>query len=442
MTRSILRFVPEASRWEALPAPDDDVRILDVVVVDEGCRVLIGSTGPIGFALDVDEDLESRLVALARWVRVDPLREAFDEIEAATVGIVVEIESASSASSSSAVPVRRPLPAIVPAGAPSRRISVEPVAGGVRVAITMRWWLALWGMWFSVVRGDGLVLADLPVRRRLAIEMVPNAVPVRPGDLRGVLHRGPTTRRRVAAVLLAAVLGAAALVLVSSRDSGNAVVLDVPAVPTATTPSSAPSTVATAESGGATPTVTSPGPGTPSPDGDRRPATNFVTGDGVIGADLVVNAAPTTLVAGGPLSVEVLLDWSAINLFGGDQGRGDPVQSMLSCQGVLDVFRTTPTIPGPSQPVALLLQSVDDGERFVVDSATRDLSLVGAMAEECPMVDDSFVEPYRIRQRTFYAPFVIDARLPDDLPAGKYELVLELPGVVWSTAAGPTIDVM
>ncbi|MFM8531069.1 MAG: hypothetical protein ACKOD2_15615, partial [Ilumatobacteraceae bacterium] len=193
MSRATLRWIPEAARWEAVPSTSD-ARILDVRILDDHVRLLLGATGPVGFVIDPDEDLGSHIDLLARWVEVDSWRDVLGDPAGAVDGVEIEVTAAERSSvvarASVAVPATRPV------AEPSRRISVEPVDRGVRVSITARWWLALWGMWFTVVRGDGLVLADLPVRRRLAVEVVPNAVPVRPGEVRGVLRRGPTTVRR------------------------------------------------------------------------------------------------------------------------------------------------------------------------------------------------------------------------------------------------------
>ncbi|NDA77692.1 MAG: hypothetical protein EBY07_07815 [Actinobacteria bacterium] len=63
---------------------------------------------------------------------------------------------------------------------------------GFAVTIALGWWFSMWGMWFTITRGDGLVLADLPVRRG-STEIVPNAFPVRPGDVRATMRRGPRT---------------------------------------------------------------------------------------------------------------------------------------------------------------------------------------------------------------------------------------------------------
>ena len=447
MSRAVLRWMPEAARWEALPSTSD-VRILEVRILDDHVRLLLGATGPEGFVIDVDHGLESHLEVLGRWVKVDPWREVFDDPEGAVVGVEIEV----SATERSLVAVRATVPATRSVEVPSRRISVEPVDRGVRVMITARWWLALWGMWFTVVRGDGLVLADLPVRRRLAVEVVPNAVPVRPGGVRGVLRRGPTTVRRIALAVLAVLAIASTVVILATRDSEDAVALDVAVAPSETISTASASSSADTDSTGsvdtvgppsesAPPSVSSPGPGGPTPDGTRRPATDFVTADGVIGADARVVEPDESLTPGGTFSVEVSLDWSAVNLFGGVDGRGDPVESMRSCRAVLDIFRTTPTIPGPTLTVRVLLAPVAGGEAVLVSENPRDLSLVGAMAEECPEADPASTDPYRIRQRTFYEPFVVEARVPDTLGAGDYSLVVEFTGVVWGASDGPTVEI-
>lgn len=448
MSRATLRWIPEAARWEALPSTSD-VRILDVRILDDHLRLLLGATGPVGFVIDLDEDLGSHIDLLARWVEVDSWRDVLGDPAGAVDGVEIEVTATERSSvvarASVAVPATRPV------AVPSRRISVAPVDRGVRVSITARWWLALWGMWFTVVRGDGLVLADLPVRRRLAVEVVPNAVPVRPGDVRGVLRRGPTTVRRVTVAVLAGLAIVVTLVTLTIRESGTAAPLVSVApsetISTATVPSSADSdstgSVDTVgpPSESAPPSVSSPGPGGPTPDGTRRPATDFVTADGVIGADARVVEPDGSLTPGGTFSVEVSLDWSAVNLFGGVDGRGDPVESMNSCRAVLDFFRTTPTIPGPTLMVRVLLAPVAGGEAVLVSENPRDLSLVGAMAEECPEADPASTDPYRIRQRTFYEPFVVESRVPDTLGVGDYSLVVEIAGVVWGASGGPTVEV-
>jgi len=50
--------------------------------------------------------------------------------------------------------------------------------------------------------------------------------------------------------------------------------------------------------------------------------------------------------------------------------------------------------------------------------------------------------PYLILQRTFYAPLVLSMSVPDQLPAGEYEVHLEVGAQQWETATplAVTID--
>ena len=63
MTEARLTYVFEADRWEAIPEKD----IVRSIIDERGVRILLdGSSVAVGFVVDVDGDIESRIDVLRR----------------------------------------------------------------------------------------------------------------------------------------------------------------------------------------------------------------------------------------------------------------------------------------------------------------------------------------------------------------------------------------
>jgi hypothetical protein len=405
MAEARLFYSPVADRWEAVPLGDDIRRVVD----DRGVRLLLDADDHVvGFAFDVDDKVESRLEVLRQ--NLDP--QTIDAIRSGRVSVegdVIRLRGSS---------VTRPLALVAPRVTSSRNVSVEFVSKGMAVRVVAAWWFALWGMWFTIVRGDGLVLADLPVRRG-ATELVPNAMPTRPGDVRATLRRGPGTRRRV--VIFVGGLLAVALVVAFGRGSGRSVE-SLPRVDS----SNAVSTTVSSDGVATEPTITLPV--------GRAPGRDWVSDDGVSRLDLVLSSSEVSVTD--RIAVEIVYDKSAINTF----GAGNQTDAFQSCQSNLDLYRDVETQPGASEQVRLLLVS-DEGLRTLISDTVVGFDLVGAMVEGCPAPDASSTEPYRVLQRTFYGPVTIDVEVPD-LPLGRYELRVELGPLVLDSSNPEVIDIV
>lgn len=404
MTEMRVVYSAVADRWEAFPVSAD---VVDVVE-DGGVRLLIGVEGlVVGFAFDVDGDPRSHTEVLRRYLRVEPIADLLASRSDVDSETLIEVESERSFVPVTAGDTVRSI---------SRFVEARSDVGCIAVHVRFAWWFALWGMWFSVARGDGLVLADRPVRRRNLSETLPNAFAVRPDDLRARLRRGPSTTRRVALALCAILAVVSAVVVFAGGATGPA------------TTAAAPASTAYVEPIPSTPT--SPAPTITLPAG-RQPGTDYVSVDG----SARLNVVPTSSDGspGGNVEFELSFDKSAINPFGVVGADGDQSEAFRSCQANLDLYREVPTQPGASEQFRVYLID-QSGVRTLLTDVFRQLQLVGAMVEGCPAPVVAGGGPYRILQRTFYAPFRLSMPLPDELSPGDYDVLVEVGSQEWDTS--------
>jgi hypothetical protein len=425
MSRAGLRYLRGGDRWEAVPV---DGRFDAVLEVDDRVRLLVLDDVPVGFVVDVDGDPASRLVTLGRYVDVESARPHIERgSETDVEGIDIEVRavvSAVPARRAASLPVESPVPR-------SNRVRLEALPDGIKVGIVARWWFRLWGMWFTVMRGDGLIIADLPVPRAGDIEIVPNAVPVRPADLRGVLHRGPSTVRRVLVVTAAVVSAIVASMLFVTRSESVSGSMPSTSVATPVTPSTAVAPSGPATSNGPATSTVEPAIET------RRPATQFVSVDGLVGLDLGL-ASDESVAAGGQLELEFRYDRSAINMWGPPDA--DMATARLSCEGNIGVYREVPTQIAYQSEFAVTLEPVSGGAARPIGVVNIDLELTGAMVEGCPEPTEGQVQ-YMVQQRTFYLPFAATLTLPTDIPRGDYAIRVAVDGVAWSNSDDVVVTV-
>jgi len=396
----------EADRWEAIPERD----VVRGVIDDVGVRILVDeSSVAVGFVVDIDGDIESRLDVLRRYMSVESFESHLRSTESNPDGVIVDVMGH---------PVASRLPALVGPTTGSRNIRLAQLDRGFAVTIALGWWFSMWGMWFTITRGDGLVLADLPVRRG-STEIVPNAFPVRPGDVRATMRRGPRTTRRIVLAVAAAVALITAIVLGSSDSTSTSASVDVPS----TEPVNSQST-------GPQPTITLPP--------QREAATDYVSVDDRSHLDVAIMS---TQVAPGD-TVEVLLtyDKSAINTFGSLGPNGDQTDAYRSCQSARGVYRDVPAQSGATEQFRIFLVSDNDVRIQLADTYVQ-LTLAGAMVEGCPEAQTSGVDPYRVLQRTFYVPTTVPVTIPADVESGNYAIEIELAMVQWATSTNTPINV-
>ena len=396
----------EADRWEAIPERD----VVRGVIDDVGVRILVDeSSVAVGFVVDIDGDIESRLDVLRRYMSVESFESHLRSTESNPEGVVVDVMGHH---------VKSRLPALVGPTTGSRNIRLAQLDRGFAVTIALGWWFSMWGMWFTITRGDGLVLADLPVRRG-STEIVPNAFPVRPGDVRATMRRGPRTTRRIVLAVAAAVALITAIVLGSSDSTSTLASVDVPS----TEPVNSQPT-------GPQPTITLPP--------QREAATDYVSVDDRSHLDVAIMS---TQVAPGD-TVEVLLtyDKSAINTFGSLGPNGDQTDAYRSCQSARGVYRDVPAQSGATEQFRIFLVSDNDVRIQLADTYVQ-LTLAGAMVEGCPEAQTSGVDPYRVLQRTFYVPTTVPVTIPADVESGNYAIEIELAMVQWATSTNTPINV-
>ena len=396
----------EADRWEAIPEGD----VVRGVIDDVGVRILVDeSSVAVGFVVDIDGDIESRLDVLRRYMSVESFESHLRSTESNPDGVIVDVMGH---------PVASRLPALVGPTTGSRNIRLAQLDRGFAVTIALGWWFSMWGMWFTITRGDGLVLADLPVRRG-STEIVPNAFPVRPGDVRATMRRGPRTTRRIVLAVAAAVALITAIVLGSSDSTSTLASVDVPSTEPVNSQPTAPQ-----------PTITLPP--------QREAATDYVSVDDRSHLDVAIMS---TQVAPGD-TVEVLLtyDKSAINTFGSLGPNGDQSDAYLSCQSARRVYREVPAQSGATEQFRIFLVSDNDVRIQLADTYVQ-LTLAGAMVEGCPEAQTSGVDPYRVLQRTFYVPTTVPVTIPADVESGNYAIEIELAMVQWATSTNTPINV-
>jgi len=414
MTEMRVTYSAVADRWEGIPVSAGVTDIRDV----EGVRLLIGVAGDIvGFAFDVDGLIESRIEILGRYLEVESFEDRLRAPISTDAETVVDVRSRGAAL---VTPVRSSSVVVRGSREPSHWVGATVADSGIVVRVRFAWWFSLWGMWFTVARGDGLVLADRAVSRRATARTLPNAFPVRVGDVRVRLRRGPQTVRRIIGVVVAAVVVGAILVGASGGDD-------------ASTGSPVPTTVvdeAAVTAPSPTPTITLPV--------GRAPATDYVSADGSARLDVAVNA--TDVGVGGIVEVTLSFDKSAINPFGAVGADGNQNEAFRSCQANLDLYREVPMQPGASEQFRVYLIDANGGRTLLTDDH-RQLQLVGAMVEGCPAPVDVGGGPYLILQRTFYAPLVVSMAVPAQLPAGEYDVRVEVGAQQWETATSVTVAI-
>jgi len=402
-----LTYVKEADRWEAIPVHD----FVPVFIDEPGVRILVDEFSvAVGFIIDVDGDLESRIAVLRRYMNVDSFEANLRSEISDSEGIITMLSGHAVNSST---------PALVSTAVGSRVLRTTQLNRGIAVNVSLSWWFALWGMWFTITRGDGLVLADLPIRRG-TVEIVPNAFVIKPGDLRATMRRGPKTKRRILLVILA-IFGLSGLIMIGMQDgTHSSATIDM--VPT--------ETFEITQSTVSVQTITLPP--------QREAATDYVSVDDRSHLDVSID--DPVVVPGTTLNVQFLYDKSAINTFGNLGPNGDQTDAFQSCQSSLDFYREVPSQPGASEQFRMYLVS-GDGEQTLLTDLYVDFTLVGAMVEGCPEALSSGSDPYRVLQRTFYAPQDVPITIPADTERGKYVIKVELAAVEWADATNISIVV-
>ena len=397
MTEVRLFYIRDADRWEAIPTNNN----VHEFISEQGVRILLDEFGAaIGFVVDVDGDLESQLAVLGRYINVDSLEGYLRSQESMTGGITVELEGR----------LTQPLlPVKVAPKSDSRLIQIAQLDQGFMVSLAFSWWFSLWGVWLTIVRGDGLILADLPIRRG-SVEFVPNAFPVASGDLRASMHRGPKTLRRISLVCVALIVLVMSVFFLSDETSVSEAPVSVPSTESVLLP---PST-------NPAPTIALPM--------QRQAATNYVSSDDV--ASLDVSIEQRTIAPGMTFNIQLLFDKSAFDVFGSLGPNGDQTDAFRSCQSSLNFYREVPTQLGGSELIRVFLVS-GEGEQTLLTEVNVIFTLVGAMVEGCPESKTTGSDPYRVLQRTFYAPETVPITIPAEVEFGNYSIVVEVVNIEW-----------
>ena len=397
MTEVRLFYMRDADRWEAIPTNNN----VHEFISDRGVRILLDEFSvAIGFIVDVDGDLESRLDVLGRYINMDSLEGYFQSQESSPEGITLELEGR----------VTQPLlPVKVAPDSDSRFVQIAQIDQGFKVSLAFSWWFCLWGVWFTIVRGDGLVLADLPVRRR-AVEFVPNAFPVTSGDVRASIRRGPKTMRRISLVSVALIVLVMSVFFLSDETSVSEEPVSVPSTDSVLLPPS-----------------TNPAPTIALPT-QRQAATNYGSSDDV--ASLDVSIEQRTIAPGMTFNIQLLFDKSAFDVFGSLGSNGDQTEAFRSCQSARDFYREVPAQIGANELFKVYLVSAN-GERISLAEKEIQMTLVGATVEGCPEAKTTGTDPYRVLQRTFYAPETVPITIPAQVEFGRYSIVVEVANIEW-----------
>ena len=397
MTEVRLFYIRDADRWEAIPTNNS----VHEFISDRGVRILLDEFAvAIGFVVDVDGDLESQLEVLGRYINMNSFEGCFQSQESSLDGITLELEGR----------VTQPLlPVKVAPDSDSRFVQIAQIDQGFKVSLAFSWWFCLWGVWFTIVRGDGLVLADLPVRRR-AVEFVPNAFPVTSGDVRASIRRGPKTMRRISLVSVALIVLVMSVFFLSDETSVSEEPVSVPSTDSVLLPPS-----------------TNPAPTIALPT-QRQAATNYVSSDDV--ASLDVSIEQRTIAPGMTFNIQLLFDKSAFDVFGSLGSNGDQTEAFRSCQSARDFYREVPAQIGANELFKVYLVSAN-GERISLAEKEIQMTLVGATVEGCPEAKTTGTDPYRVLQRTFYAPETVPITIPAQVEFGRYSIVVEVANIEW-----------
>ncbi|NDE80352.1 MAG: hypothetical protein EB037_05450, partial [Actinobacteria bacterium] len=123
----------EADRWEAIPEGD----VVRGVIDDVGVRILVDeSSVAVGFVVDIDGDIESRLDVLRRYMSVESFESHLRSTESNPDGVIVDVMGH---------PVASRLPALVGPTTGSRNIRLAQLDRGFAVTIALGWWFSMWG---------------------------------------------------------------------------------------------------------------------------------------------------------------------------------------------------------------------------------------------------------------------------------------------------------
>lgn len=397
MTEVRLFYIRDADRWEAIPTNNN----VHEFISDRGVRILLDEFGvAIGFVVDIDGDLESRIDVLGRYINMDSVEGYLRAQESMTEGMIVELEGRAT---------QPLLPVKVAPKSDSRLIQIAQLDQGFKVSLAFSWWFSLWGVWLTIVRGDGLILADLPIRRG-SVEFVPNAFPVASGDLRASMHRGPKTIRRVSLVCVALIVLVMSVFFLSDKTSVSETPLSVPSTDSVLLlPSTNPA-----------PTIALPM--------QRRAATNYVSIGDVASLDVLIEQR--TIAPGMTFNIQLLFDKSAFDVFGFLGSNGDQTEAFRSCQSSRGFYREVPTQIGANEQFKVYLVS-ESGERISLAEKEIQMTLVGATVEGCPEAKTTGTDPYRVLQRTFYAPETVPITIPAQVEFGSYSIVVEVANIEW-----------
>jgi hypothetical protein len=72
-----------------------------------------------------------------------------------------------------------------------------------------------------------------------------------------------------------------------------------------------------------------------------------------------------------------------------------------------------------------------EGEQTLLNEVNVIFTLVGAMVEGCPESKTTGSDPYRVLQRTFYAPETVPITIPAEVEFGNYSIVVEIVNIEW-----------
>jgi hypothetical protein len=73
----------------------------------------------------------------------------------------------------------------------------------------------------------------------------------------------------------------------------------------------------------------------------------------------------------------------------------------------------------------------ENGERISLAEKEIQMTLVGATVEGCPEAKTTGADPYRVLQRTFYAPETVPITIPAEVEFGSYSIVVEVANIEW-----------
>jgi hypothetical protein len=160
----------------------------------------------------------------------------------------------------------------------------------------------------------------------------------------------------------------------------------------------------------------------------RLAATNYVSIDDVASLDVLIEQR--TIAPGMTFNIQLLFDKSAFDVFGSLGSNGDQTEAFRSCQSARDFYREVPTQLGAREQFNVFLVS-ENGERSSLAENEIQMTLVGATVEGCPEAKTTGTDPYRVLQRTFYAPETVPITIPAEVEFGSYSIVVEVANIEW-----------